>query len=383
METKKLYYDDPFLTQFSAVVLSCHPGETGYEVLLDRTAFYPEGGGQPCDTGTLGGARVREVREKAGMVIHHIDAPLPEGAAVAGAIDWDRRFDLMQQHSGEHIVSGMIHTAYGYDNVGFHLGAETVTIDFNGELTWEQLTRLEEQVNCYVWEDHTAQITWPAPEELSQLPYRSKKELDGAVRIVNFPGADLCACCGTHVQRSGQVGLIKFLSCRRFRTGVRIELLCGGRALAHLSRIKEENDRTSVLLSSKPTETADAVRRLYDECQQWKERCAVLEQRRFAQLAKDCAGQRQILLFEEGLTADGVRRLADTLLSSCGGRCAVFSGGDARGYHYALGEPAGDVRPLVRALNAALRGRGGGKPEFCQGSVQATEEEIRSFFSSL
>ena len=382
MDTRKLYYDDPFLTRFQAQVLSCSSGKKGYEIILDRTAFYPEGGGQPWDTGLLGGVRVLEVHEKEGVILHYTDAPLTEGAAVEGVIDWDRRFDLMQQHSGEHIVSGLVHAAYGYDNVGFHMGSDVVTIDFNGELTWDQLMEIEQKANRYLWEDHPIEISWPGPEELHTLPYRSKKELTGAVRIVGFPGADLCACCGTHVARSGQVGLVKLLSCQKFRDGVRIELLCGGRALAHLSKIKEENDRTSTLLSAKVLDTAGAVRRLYDECQQLKERCAELESRWFTQRAGELAGAGDVLLFEEGLSPDGVRRLADAVLSVCGGRCAVFSGGDVQGYKYAVGLPGGDVRPLVKELNTALNGRGGGKPEFCQGSVQAGRAEIEVFFSA-
>lgn len=381
MLTRKLYYDDPFLTRFSAVVLDCRPGKQGYEVLLDRTAFYPEGGGQPWDTGTLGGAAVTQVHEREGQVIHFTDAPLTAGETVEGQIDWERRFDLMQQHSGEHIVSGMIHDAFGYDNVGFHLGADLVTIDFNGVLTWEQLRTLEERANRYVWEDHPAEISWPGPEELEVLSYRSKKELEGAVRIITFPGADRCACCGTHVRSSGQVGVIKFLTCQKFRDGVRIELLCGKRAYDYLSRVKEENDRTSVLLSAKVLETAGAVQRLYDECQQLKARCAGLETRHFSQLAERCKGAEDVLLFEDGLSSDGVRRLADAVLKVCTGRCAVFSGDDAEGWKYAVGSRAGDVRPLVKELNGALRGRGGGKAEFCQGSVQAGREEIESFFA--
>ena len=237
METEKLYYADPFLTEFDARVLACEAEKGGYAVVLDRTAFYPEGGGQPYDTGVLGGAEVSEVHEKAGVVTHKCAAPLPVGAAVHGKIDRARRFDHMQQHSGEHICSGLICARYGCDNVGFHMGAESVTIDFNADIPWEELLELEAAANRYIYEDHAIDIQLHRGAELDAIDYRSKKPLEGDVRIVTFPGADCCACCGTHVMRSGQVGIVKFLSVQKFREGVRIELLCGGRAYRYLSAL--------------------------------------------------------------------------------------------------------------------------------------------------
>ena len=235
METEKLYYADPFLTEFDARVLACEAEKGGYAVVLDRTAFYPEGGGQPYDTGVLGGVEVSEVHEKAGVVTHKCAAPLPVGETVHGKLDWARRFDHMQQHSGEHICSGLICARYGCDNVGFHMGAESVTIDFNADIPWEELLEIEAAANRYIYEDHAIDIQLHRGAELDAIDYRSKKPLEGDVRIVTFPGADCCACCGTHVMRSGQVGIVKFLSVQKFREGVRIELLCGGRAYRYLS----------------------------------------------------------------------------------------------------------------------------------------------------
>ena len=212
METKKLYYEDSHLQMFTANVLSCREAKGGWEVILDATAFYPTGGGQECDLGCLGSARVLDVKERDGQVVHLCDAPL--AGCVEGKLDWARRFDHMQQHSGEHIVSGMLCSAYNCDNVGFHLGAETVIIDYNAELTWEQVLAVENRANQYLWENHPFVVTYPSAEELAQLDYRSKKELTGSVRITSFPDADMCACCGTHVAHSGEVGLVKFLPAR-------------------------------------------------------------------------------------------------------------------------------------------------------------------------
>ena len=209
MKTEKLYYADAFISEFPATVLSCEPGKSGWQVVLDCTAFYPEGGGQPADHGTLGAVHVTDVHEKDGVIFHTCDWPVETGALVTGRIDWPRRFDHMQQHSGEHILSGILCADYHCDNVGFHMGADTVTIDYNADISWEQALAAERKANEIIWADREADISFPGPEELEALNYRSKKELTGSVRIVTFPEADCCACCGTHVLRAGQVGLVR------------------------------------------------------------------------------------------------------------------------------------------------------------------------------
>ena len=381
METKKLYYDDPFLREFSAQVLSCEEVKGGFAVVLDATAFYPEGGGQPADRGTLGMVRVLDVHEKDGVITHLCDGAFEPGETVKGVIDWTRRFDHMQQHSGEHICSGLICERFGCDNVGFHMGADIVTIDFNAEIGWEELMEIEARANRYIYEDHAIDIQFHRGAELEAIDYRSKKPLEGDVRIVSFPGADCCACCGTHVSRSGQVGVVKFLSCQKFREGVRIELLCGERAYRYLAATWEQNLRVAQSLSAKPTESAAAVARMEAELGALKLRSARLEGQVFAQVAARLAGQGDVLLFEEDMSPDSVRKLCDAVMNTCGGRCAVFAGADGA-WKYALGQKNGDLRDLVKRLNAALRGRGGGKPFFAQGSAACRKEEIEAFFGA-
>ena len=379
---EKLFYEDPFLVEFTAQVLSCAPDKGGFAVTLDRTAFYPEGGGQSADHGVLGGAAVTDVREKDGEVVHTCDRALPVGETVAGAIDFARRFDLMQQHSGEHIVSGILCGRHHCDNVGFHIGHDLVTIDFNTQLTMEELREIETLANRYIWEDHPIEVSWPTPEVLSALPYRSKKALTGAVRIVTFPGADCCACCGTHIRRSGQVGMIKLLSCQKFREGVRIEMAAGGRALRYCTEVLDQNTHVSQLLSAKPLETASAVERLQKELYSLRGRVAALEEGDFARKAEHFAGKGDVLLIEGDMASESVRRLCAAVMDTCGGRCAVFAGSDSQGYKYAVGQIGGDLRSLVKDLNTALNGRGGGKPHFAQGSLQASAEAIRAFFQN-
>ena len=383
MATEKLYYSDPYLREFTAAVLSCTEGKQGFLITLDRTAFYPEGGGQPGDRGTLDGAAVTDTHEKDGEVFHYCAAPLPVGSTVTGRIDRDRRFDLMQQHSGEHIVSGIICALFGCDNVGFHLGAETVVIDFNYPIPAERLPEIERRANEVIWENRPFVISYPTPEELKMIPYRSKKELSGQVRIVECPGADCCACCGTHVKSAGEIGLIKLLDMKPFREGVRIEMVAGKRAYDYVSAVTAQNDRISVLLSAKTSETAAAAERLQAELAEVKYRLTGLENRSFARRAETLAGTGDALLFEDGLSPDAVRRCCDAVGTTCGGRCAVFSGADGEGYKYAVSLPGGDLRGFGKALNAALRGRGGGRPDFIQGSVTAGRTEIEAFFDSL
>lgn len=379
-ETKKLYYEDVYKKEFTAKVLECRQGKKGYEVILDQTAFYPEGGGQPSDTGSLGEAAVTDVHEKNGELIHYTDRALEAGMEVQGQINWARRFDLMQQHSGEHIVSGLVHEAFGYENVGFHMGSDVITIDFSGMLDEAQMAEIEAKANQIIWENQEVEIFYPTEEELKNLEYRSKKELSGWVRIVRFPGADTCACCGTHVTRTGEIGMVKLLSVFKFREGVRMEMISGRRVLDYLNMVNEQNRQISVKLSAKMDKTAQAVARLQDENFALKGRVHSLEENFIANEAakwKECESP---LLFEEGMEAGSVQKLADAVLQVCKGRCAVFSRNTDGSYKYAMGEKDGDLRQFTKDMNAALNGRGGGKPFFVQGSVQASEKEIRAFF---
>ncbi len=377
--TRKLFEEDAYQTTFEAQVLTCAPAGDRWLVTLDQTCFYPEGGGQPFDLGTLGDGEVVEVHTRNGEILHTVTQPLAPGSRVQGQIDWARRFDLMQQHSGEHIVSGIIYRLLGLDNVGFHMGGDMITVDWNGEITPQRLAEIEAMANAVVWQNLPTSIAVPDPEELAQLEYRSKKALAWPVRIVTFPGVDICACCGTHVRRTGEVGLIKLLSVVKMRGGVRVEMLCGKRALEYCNRILQSNHRISTLLSAKAPETAEAVQRLYDQQQQTRARLAELEALHDQTLATQYQGKGNCLIFAQRSDTNALRRLAVAVMEECGGICAVFSP-TPTGYAYCLGQKDGDVRALVKELNRSLNGRGGGKPHFAQGSVQTTRETLAAFF---
>ncbi len=279
METVRLYYQDAHLREFSAHVVSCEPEKDHWAVVLDQTAFYPEGGGQPGDTGTLDSVRVLDTHARGEEIVHDCDAPLSVGSAVQGTIDWARRFDYMQQHSGEHIVSGIIHRRFGYENVGFHMGADMVTIDFSGMLTMDDVREIEREANEAVWANLPIVVSWVDGEEKANAVYRSKKPISGVLRLVSIPAIDVCACCGTHVSMTGEIGLVKIFTCQKFHDGVRLEMLCGRKAYNYVNSILEQNKRISGLLSAKPQQTAQAAERMLDELAQVKYRAGALELR--------------------------------------------------------------------------------------------------------
>ena len=377
MECRKLYYEDCLLRSFTATVTGCAPTEKGWEATLDATAFYPEGGGQACDLGTLGNARVLDVRERDGRIIHLCDAPV--SGSVEGLLDWERRFDLMQQHTGEHILSGLIYDRFGWHNTGFHVGKDTMEVDFSGPIPADALAELEQQANAIVWENRPIRCWIPSLEELPGVTYRTKRALDWPVRIVDIPGADTCACCGVHVATTGQVGLIKILSAAKFHEGIRLQLVCGKRAYDHIAAVYEQNRQVSQLFSAKVLETGAAAQKATEALAAEKLRANTLQSQLFDRMAEDYVNQKDVLCFAEPLDGGQLRELAEKISAKCSGYAAVFSPKDG-GYAYCLAQPDGDLRQLCKDMNAALSGRGGGKPPFQQGTVSACEADIHSFF---
>ncbi len=381
MKTRKLYYEDSHMTAFTSTVLSCEQTQKGWEVVLDATAFYPEGGGQAADTGTLNGIAVLDTREREETVVHLCQAPLEVGTAAEGIIHWEARFHRMQQHSGEHIVSGIINRRYGYHNVGFHMGSDIITIDFDGVIPAEDLASIEAEANSAVWQNLAVKCWYPSQEELPNVFYRTKRALPWPVRIVQVPGFDSCACCGTHVKATGEIGLIKLFTVMGFRGGTRMEMSCGSSALKLLNEAYEQNRQVSQAFSAKIQETGAAARRMNEVEAQLKYQVVGLQKKIFSAIAESCAGKGDILHFEADLDNTAVRDLADAIAEVSGGTAAVFSGSDENGYAFCLVTREGDLRQLGKEMTNALKGRGGGKPVFQQGRVQAKKAEIEAFFA--
>ena len=376
---RKLFYEDSHIRQFTATVTGCAPCEEGWQVTLDQTAFYPEGGGQACDIGVLGGVNVLDVQEQEDQILHLCDKPLEVGSTVEGRIDWARRFDLMQQHTGEHIISGLIHKKFGYHNTGFHVGAEWMEVDFDGPVTPEELAIIEEKANEAVWRDIPLKCWIPEPEELENVFYRTKRALPWPVRIVQVPGYDSCACCGIHVKHTGEVGLIKILSCTRLRGGIRLQMVCGQRAYRYVARIFEENRLVSQAFSVPMDATGAGAQKVNEVLTSQKLQITQLTNRIFDGIAQGYVSHNHVIHFEDGLEPAQVRILADKIAGAIPGWCAVFSGSGGN-FSYCLATREGDLRQLNKNMTAALDGRGGGKPNFQQGSVRATRVQIEAFF---
>lgn len=379
METRKLYYEDCHLARFTARVLRCQEDQNGFRVVLSSTAFYPEGGGQPGDTGTLGGATVLDTREENGEIVHLCREPLTVGETVEGCIDYDRRFGFMQQHTGEHMVSGLLHRRFGLHNTGFHIGAEGVTVDFDGVVPPELLPKIEAEANRGVWQNIPLRIFTPGPEELETVSYRTKRALPWPVRLVEIPGFDTCACCGIHCAATGEVGLVRIFSSIPFRGGSRMVMACGRLALDILNRAYAQNKLVSQAFSAPMGETGEAAGRMNAMLAQQKYRITALERRIWDGIAEGYREKGNVLHFEPCLEATGIRELAERIAACCGGTAAVFSGEDGS-YSFCLAAREGDLRSLGKALTQALNGRGGGKPGFQQGTVKAPRQEIETFF---
>ena len=385
--TQKYYEADAYRREADAVILAAEPdGRGGGKLALDGTVFYPEGGGQPADHGILtlpDGARltVTDVHEQGGVIWHRVDA-LPDtaapGTAVTGRIDWAWRFDKMQQHTGEHILSGILHQMFGAENVGFHIGSDAVRMDTSVPISAEGLREAELAANRIVWQNVPVLITYPTREELARMTYRSKKEIEGQVRIVTIPGADVCACCGTHTAATGAVGQIKILAAENYKGGVRLSIVCGERALLAAQAMRQRQADIGALLSAKPSETAHAVHRVYDEYTALKFAHFGLCSELFDALAAQVAPGADAIRIVPGLDPDGLHRLAARLSEATTGLCAALTANE-KGTGYCLAQAGGDVRALTKALNTELNGRGGGKPGICQGSCAAAPEQVETF----
>ena len=377
MTTTKLYYENAYTRTFEAEVLSCEEGKHGWEIVTDRTAFFPEGGGQTADTGTLGTVRVLDAHERDGAVVHYTDGPLSVGSTVTGRIDWDERFRKMQNHSGEHILSGLVHARYGYDNVGFRLTEEGCTIDFSGELTREQLNELEYAANAVIWENRTITARFPSDEELKTLDYRSKLDLTENVRIVTVEGVDVCACCAPHVSLTGEIGQLRILDSMRHRGGVRLWVCSGSNALLDARARYTASAEISALLNKPQTDITEGVSALLRQRDELRADLTAL-QRQLSELRAASLPETDgnLLLFEQ-LDNDGMRTLVNAGMEKCGGVCAVFSGTDGA-WQFVMGSAHFDMRPWLKELSKTLPVRGGGQERMVSGRCTASRSEIEA-----
>lgn len=383
---EKIFYEDTHILRFEATVIECTPVSGLFHIVLDRTAFFPEEGGQLADTGTLNNLPVRDVSIEQDIIYHHMDMPFEIGTTVVGCVDWERRFDFMQQHSGEHIISGLLHKHYGFHNVGFHLGLTEVTLDFDGSIDMEALRDIEAEANQIVFSNRPIHCFFPDRDELKTMEYRSKIEIEGAVRIVEIPGVDVCACCAPHVRSTAEIGIIKITGVQSHRGGVRINILCGERALKDYTTKQESVNTLSALLSAKPELVVDAVKKLQEDGLKQKDTINHLAnqllQLQIASLPTPVACSNPIL-FVELSNPIAIRNTVNELTSEYSGYCGIFNGNEQNGYTFIIGSSTLDCRTLAATLREKFGAKGGGTAPMIQGNVKASKKALIDYFTNI
>jgi len=360
-------------------VLSCEESKRGFSVVLDRTAFFPEGGGQPADRGTVSGVSVADVQIRDNIITHTLEGPLPVGATVTGELDWECRFIRMQNHTGEHIVAGLIHAQFGYDNVGFHMSEQSVTLDVSGPLDATQIAQIEQAANTAVYDNRTVTAWFPDEQEIRTVDYRSKLELTENVRLITIDGIDVCACCAPHVARTGEIGVIKVIDFIPYKGGTRITLVSGRHAFNDYAALHASDREMMRLLSAPRGQTAAFVQREHETVGALRAQIRALQTRLALSQLETVPCGAVLCAFTQEADFDAMRVCAESL-ERTERMLALFSFNEDS-VAYILAQENGDVRDAVKALNAAFGGKGGGKPIWAQGKLTASREELLDFFN--
>ncbi|MCQ2451033.1 MAG: alanine--tRNA ligase-related protein [Clostridia bacterium] len=378
MITLKLYDDNAFLSEFSAKVLSCEKIEDEkYKIILDKTAFFPEAGGQPCDKGTVNDLAVTDVQIEDGEIYHYVNKRFSVGESVEGKIDFKRRFNFMQNHSGEHIVSGIVFKLFGLNNVGFHLNEELMTLDFDGILSPEQIRRVEKLANIAVWENHIIKTYYPTATELEKILFRQKKEISGDIRLVEIKDVDICACCAPHVLTTGQIGIIKLISSEKMRGGIRITAKCGSFALEDYEEKLNSVFKIGNLLSLKPNEVGEGVEKLTDKQNELKQENSKYKKQLISYIAKEVDTS---VFYIENFEMSELQILADTIHKNTNKIITVFSGSDNE-YSFVICGDDTEVNELFSKVKENLEVKGGGRNGMINGKVTADKQTVIKEFS--
>lgn len=387
-ETVRLFDKDAYATEFEATVMTCEEKEQNnqrmYQVVLDQTLFFPEEGGQSPDQGTIDGVEVLNVQTQKGIITHTLAAPVEAGSKVKGVVEWQHRFYNMQQHSGEHIFSGIVNRRFGYDNVGFHLSDSVVTMDFNGVMEAKEIEDIEDEVNMVIAKNIPIEVSYPAREELEKLQYRSKIEIDGQVRIVTIPGYDVCACCAPHVRHTGEIGMLKVMNAQNYKGGMRISILCGFRALEAFRQKSAIVTELMDIFTTNQDALAENAEKLKSTNQSLKMQLAEAKQEvmeyKVASLPTDIDNA---IIFESNLETPVMRNVINQLVEKYDGISAIFVGSDTTGYNFIIGSQKTDCRIIAAALKNKLEARGGGSAVMVQGSLKAQREAIEFLLDDI
>ncbi len=381
--TKKLYETDSYIKAFDAKVLSCDHKDGYYYIVLDQTAFFAEGGGQAADTGFINDASVLDVQLENDTVVHKTDKPLVVGESVTCELDWELRFERMQSHAGEHIVSGIINSMFGFNNVGFHMSDSTVVMDVDGALTQADIEQVELEANRAVYLNKAIYAHYPTAEELKTVKYRSKLDFDEGVRLITIEDYDCCACCAPHPSRTGEIGVIKVIDFYPNRSGTRIELVCGINAFKDYCALHNSNKAIMNLLSAPRDQVYDLALKEHESLTAARnENKALSERLTFAELEKLEIGN-SVCAFASGASYDALRYCANALNSDEIDYCCIFSNMGSGDYSYVISSTSQNIQPFIKELHAAFNGKGGGKPNYAQGKITAAKSELISFVERL
>lgn len=369
--TEKLYLNDSYVKEFTALVLSCTKNGENYEVILDRTAFFPEGGGQAPDKGEIGGIEVLNVQERGEEVVHTLATPV--SGEVEGKIDWALRFSRMQNHCAEHILSGVIHKMFGYNNVGFHMNDSLITFDVDGHLTAEDIERVETEANNAVFQNAEITVSYPTAEELCKIDCRSKIELTDGVRLITVDGFDTCACCAPHPMRAGEIGLIKIVSFSAFKGGTRIEMVAGSLALKDYSYLHNAAKTIMKQLSAKREEIAEQVAKLGDDLADARIEIKALNEKLAEAALKTEMVENTLVGFTKDADFNVLRNIANGKLDDTE-YIALFAETED-GFNYLVASKTGDTRSIAKTLNENFSGKGGGRPDCVQGKIAKCDKQ--------
>lgn len=383
-KTYRLFDDDSYIREFDAVVLECTFDGEKYSAVLDRTAFFPEGGGQSADTGTLGEAAVFDVQEKDGIIYHYLKEHVETGE-IHGTIDFEERYRKMQNHTGEHILSGIVNKLYGYENVGFHLSEEYVRVDFSGVLEKEDIRKIELLSNKAIAENRKVKAYYPDPETLDKLEYRSKIDICGNVRIAEIEGVDVCACCAPHVKTTAEVGVLKVTDFIKYKGGTRLQMVCGSDAVNLFLREHDILGEIAVASSVKREEVGTVFARLNSDILSLKRELSSVN-RAYAEKVlseiKYTSGN-LCYFFGAGFDVGAMRDFVNGGKEKCKGVFAAFAGDDKNGYRYIAASNNLNMREIAPRINFAIEGKGGGSPEMIQGTANAEKDVIIDFFEKM
>lgn len=381
--TQKLYDENSYIKEFEAVVVSCTKHDDYFEIILDKTAFFPTSGGQMGDSGYIEDAIVSEtyyLDKSETEIIHKTNKAFDVGTNVFCKLDFDKRYTKMQNHTGEHIISGIIHNMFGYENVGFHLSNDSYfTCDYNGYIDPSTLSQIEKEVNLVIYQEKKVKAYYP--DDISNLNYRSKKPIDGKIRIVSIEDTDMCACCAPHVSNTGEVGILKIIDAIKYKGGIRITCVCGLDAYLDYKRRVDTEKELSILLNSNEKELVSAVKDQFENINKLKSEVSKLKNQLFDSIVLSIPNnEKRHIQFFENYSMDDLRQFSNKVVDKTNGTCLALSETE-KGFLFILISKDLNVLDIKQNMQANLNRKCGGNSSMISGNILSSKDDITLWFS--